>query len=52
MDNNRWEQIKNIFDEASKLGSNERASFLKDACLGDVGLLSEVEELLNSTLSD
>jgi len=43
-----WEQLKTIFDRALELDGDKRVQFLDDACGGDAGLRSEVEDLLES----
>ena len=46
MDPQRWQEIKEILDEASRLEARERESYLGRAC-GDNGALRvEVESLL------
>jgi Tol biopolymer transport system component len=42
----RWEQIGNIYDEASLLTADERVAFIDRACAGDDDLRREVESLL------
>jgi serine/threonine protein kinase/lipopolysaccharide biosynthesis regulator YciM len=47
-----WEQVKQIFDQATNLPQERRATFVADACAGDEELRSEVEELLSSYDTD
>jgi serine/threonine protein kinase/Tol biopolymer transport system component len=42
----RWERIKQIFDEALEKDADIRAEFLRKACEGDESLRSEVESML------
>jgi serine/threonine protein kinase len=46
MDANRWEKIKEIYDRALDLSSEERDGFLAKACGDDADLCREVESLL------
>src|SRR5215475_1656576 len=46
MDQKRWGQIKEIYDRALDLSSDERESFLVEACDDDDDLRREVESLL------
>jgi eukaryotic-like serine/threonine-protein kinase len=48
MDANRWKQIKEIYDHALDLSSEERAGFLAEACASDDDLRREVESLLTA----
>lgn len=48
MSTDRWQQIKLIFDGATKLASPERAAFLDKHCGDDAELRDEVESLLAS----
>ena len=44
----RWQQINDLFQSATELPPQERATFLDEACHGDKGLRREVESLLAS----
>jgi serine/threonine-protein kinase len=44
----RWEQIKQLFNDALALSENERELFLTNAACGDTELLREVKSLLVS----
>ncbi len=44
----RWQQIRELFDEAAVLDGEERAGFLDQACAADAELRREVESLLVS----
>ncbi|MCA1624635.1 MAG: protein kinase [Acidobacteria bacterium] len=44
----RWEQVKEIFDEALRHASDEREQFLDETCQGDEVLRREVQSLLSS----
>src|SRR5437773_1503119 len=44
----RWKQVNDLFQSAVERASEERASFLDEACHGDEGLRREVESLLTS----
>lgn len=46
MNPERWERVKQLFDEALELGGAARASMLDGACSDDGELRSQVEELL------
>src|SRR5262245_17436240 len=46
MDAERWKQIKEVYDRALDLSSEERERFLLGACASDADLLREVESLL------
>lgn len=43
-----WQQIKQIFDEASRLAPDKRLQFLDEVCADDKSVRIEVEELLKS----
>ncbi len=43
----RWERVKQIFDEALDLEASARAGFLASACLSDEELRAQVERLLS-----
>jgi serine/threonine-protein kinase len=45
----RWAAIEPIFDRALDLAADSRASYLAEACSGDVALRSEVEQLLRAS---
>ena len=47
MDQQRWEQIKSVFEKAQELKPESRALFLTQACGDDAALRSEVEALLD-----
>jgi eukaryotic-like serine/threonine-protein kinase len=47
MDQQRWEQIKDLFEKALELAPEARAAFLAQACGGNAALRSEVEALLD-----
>jgi non-specific serine/threonine protein kinase/serine/threonine-protein kinase len=44
----RWQRVKEIFDEAADKGPAERLAFIVDACGDDATLIEEVESLLRS----
>ena len=44
----RWQRVKEIFHAAAERAAEERASFLDEACAGDVELRREVESLLDA----
>jgi non-specific serine/threonine protein kinase/serine/threonine-protein kinase len=44
----RWQQVRQVFEKASGLDSEERAAYLDQACTGDADLRQEVESLLSS----
>lgn len=44
----RWQQIKNLFDEVANQPTDKRSSYLEQACGGDEDLRLEVESLLES----
>src|SRR5215813_8256147 len=44
----RWQRVKAIFNSAIQYNSEERDSFLSQACSGDDSLRSEVESLIAS----
>ena len=44
----RWRQLEEIYDAALAQPTNQRATFLAGACVGDEGLRREVEALLDS----
>src|SRR6266581_370802 len=44
--NNRWQQIKRLYDSALGKDGEARAVFLREACAGDEALRREVESLL------
>ena len=44
----RWQQVKEIFNSALTYRSEERSSFIMQACSGDEKLRSEVESLIAS----
>ena len=46
MKQERWQQIKQIYQEALDSEPSRREAFLKEACTGDEGLRKEVESLL------
>jgi serine/threonine protein kinase/Tol biopolymer transport system component len=46
MDQERWQQIDQIFEAALARPAPERAEFLDDACAGDANLRAEVESLI------
>lgn len=43
----RWQQIEEVFHEASDLEGAARLEFLEEKCAGDVELRAEVEQLLS-----
>jgi serine/threonine protein kinase/Tol biopolymer transport system component len=47
MDQQRWEQVKSVFEKAQELKPESRALFLTQACGDDAALRSEVEALLD-----
>jgi tetratricopeptide (TPR) repeat protein/tRNA A-37 threonylcarbamoyl transferase component Bud32 len=44
----RWERAKELFDEALRVPTDRRATFLAEACRGDETLRQEVESLVAS----
>ncbi len=46
MDQKRWQQIEELFQQASEIAPDHRASLLAQACDGDAELRREVEALL------
>jgi serine/threonine protein kinase/tetratricopeptide (TPR) repeat protein len=48
MKSKRWQQIDHLYHAALGRDVDERATFLKQACLGDPGLRHEVESLIAS----
>lgn len=50
MEQARWEKIKDLLEQALELTSDQRATFLAQACGDDAGLRSEVEALLDHDL--
>ena len=48
MNPERWQQVRQLFDEAVSLQAAERSSHLDKACSGDPELRREVESLLSS----
>ncbi|MDQ3255013.1 MAG: serine/threonine protein kinase, partial [Acidobacteriota bacterium] len=48
MSNEKWQQVKQIFQSALEHAPDEREVFLADACADDAGLRREVEILLES----
>lgn len=46
MNNEKYQKITQIFNEAVELGSDERPVFLEEACGGDSSLRREVEDML------
>lgn len=45
---NNWDKIKELFQQAAELASEERKDFLNRECAGDSALQNEVESLLES----
>jgi eukaryotic-like serine/threonine-protein kinase len=48
----RWQRLKELFEDAVDKDDAGRAAFLSEACLEDPGLRKEVEALLNSRDDD
>ncbi len=48
MGSDQWQKIKEIFNEALRIGPDERDAFIENACSGDAALRREVEDLLDS----
>ncbi len=48
MDRERWRRVEEIFHRAVELDGERRAAWLDQACAGDAGLRTEIEELLAS----
>lgn len=48
MKRENWQRVKEIFNAALELSSNNRAEFLDEACAADKSLRREVETLLHS----
>src|SRR5262245_36746750 len=46
MNNQRWQQIEELYHAALERAPEERAAFLAEACADDSDLRREVEELL------
>jgi non-specific serine/threonine protein kinase/serine/threonine-protein kinase len=46
----RWQQVREVLDDAIALPADERAAYLDRVCSGDVELHSEVKSLLRSHL--
>ncbi|MDD5544009.1 MAG: protein kinase [Acidobacteriia bacterium] len=46
MQNDRWQRIEALFEQAVELSVNDRSTLLADACREDVALRKEVESLL------
>ena len=44
----RWQQVREVFDRAVALPSEERTAYLGAACANDADLRNEVESLLFS----
>ena len=45
---NKWQQVREIFDGALRRKAEDRSEFVIEACGGDKALLKEVESLLSS----
>src|ERR1017187_3825593 len=43
-----WERVEQLFHEALGLASEDRSAFLSAACIGDNGMLREVQSLLHA----
>src|SRR5436309_15604968 len=52
MHSDRWQQIKQLFNDALQREPSQRAMFLAEACAGDDELRAEVEELLDAYQTD
>lgn len=52
MENTRWQQLQYWFEEALKLPSAERETFLQQQCKDHPGLAQEVMELIQADSSD
>src|SRR5687767_13352877 len=48
MANDKWQQVRKVFDDALRQKPEERARFVNVACGGDKTLFREVESLLSS----
>jgi serine/threonine protein kinase len=46
MSSDRWHRVEEVFDRATQLEGDRRASYLDQACAGDSELRREVEQLL------
>ncbi len=46
MKSDRWKEIERVYHGALERTEDERAAFLDENCLNDVGLRCEVESLL------
>jgi eukaryotic-like serine/threonine-protein kinase len=46
MNSERWHQIKRLYNAALELEADQRESFLKGACAGDLDLQQEIQRLL------
>jgi serine/threonine protein kinase len=42
----RWRRVEELYHSSLRIGGDQRAAFLKDACRGDLKLCEEVESLL------
>ncbi|MCA1637580.1 MAG: protein kinase [Acidobacteria bacterium] len=49
MNQENWQKVKSLLDDALKLDANKREQFLDNACGDDLNLRREIEELLNSS---
>ena len=48
MDPERWERVKDLFQEALERAPEERGSHLKEVCREDAALQNDVERLLSA----
>ena len=46
MDNEQWQRVETIFEQALEQAPETRGDFLRTACAGDAALLHDVEQLL------
>jgi len=47
----RWERIKQLFQAALNRPAADRSAFIRDACGADLGLIAEIESLLEAHAS-
>ena len=47
MNSERWQQVKQLYNSALELESDQREAFLEEACAGDESLRKEIERLLS-----
>src|SRR6516164_906232 len=52
MPDEHWEKIQSLYHQALRFSSEERKTFLANACVGDHGLQREIEALLSAAEHD